>query len=200
MLMNQKLLSPLSDSPHEKISDDGVALNSLQRQCGSYTLNQPISVKVFIPNADVALASMTIALDLITKKKDAPRLELDVDQLSESLKTQFNNQIFRVGQRIAMDFPGSKFDLIIDSFEHAAVGVSGQASAALPRGQLLKITTINWKKQNGSQSNIVFKGASTASARNDDLFRSDFNFEKMGIGGNFAVRCNMLLWWISVFS
>lgn len=144
-----------------------------------------MEVSVFIPSADVALASMTVALDFITKKKDTPRLELDGDAMTSSLKIQFGNQIFRSGQKLFMEFNGAKFELMVESFEHAAVGLSAGAASArsVERGQLLQITSINWKKANGSQSNIYFTGASMASARNDSLFKNDFDFEKMQIGG-----------------
>ena len=61
-------------------------------------------------------------------------------------------------------------------------GDSSNASRNGNLGQLQNATSINWKKAVGSSSPIQFTGGS-AQTRNDNLFRSDFDFSKMGIGG-----------------
>ena len=51
------------------------------------------------------------------------------------------------------------------------------------RGQVLTgQTEITFRKAAGSQTNIIIQGA-RGPQRNDSLFRSNFNFEQMGIGG-----------------
>ena len=50
------------------------------------------------------------------------------------------------------------------------------------QGQLLIATDVVWKKVPGSLANISLENGSLPE-RNDSLFRSDFNFEQMGIGG-----------------
>jgi vesicle-fusing ATPase len=145
-------------------------------------LNVPVPVSLFIVTADEALAGLTIAIDLVVKKAGVARIELDCDELSTSLKSQFKNQVFRVGAKVAMDFNGTKYELIIDSLEHADVGgVSSNGNKS--RGQLLSTTSIQWKKQQGAQTPMVFTGQTAANARNDSLFKKDFDFQNMGIGG-----------------
>jgi vesicle-fusing ATPase len=169
-------------SPHPSMMDGDVGLNSLQRKTGQFTLNQAVHATVFIPSADVAVSEISIAVDLISKKKDAGKVELNVDQLSDSFITQFGSQVFCAGQELAMDFNSTKLSLIVDGFDHAAVGVSTKKTGEL-RGQVLPVSKMSWKKQIGSQTNIVFAGVSAGMERNDSLFRSDFDFTKMGIGG-----------------
>ena len=162
-----------------------ICLNSLQRKCGSFILNQSVPVSIFIPSSEVALAGITIGIDMITKKPNQPKLELDVDALALSFKTQFNLQVFCPSQEIGFDFNGIKLSAIIVSLDHANVGIDSTSKDKNfhLRGQLLQITNLNFQKQNNSQSNIVFVGASAVVMRNDSLFRSDFDFSKMGIGG-----------------
>ena len=139
------------------VNTDEIALNSFQRTNGSHMLNQPVVVSLFIVTADEALAGLTIAIDLVVKKAGIPRIELDCDELSTSLKAQFKNQVFRVGAKVAMDFNGTKYELIIDSLEHADVG-GVSSSNNKSRGQLLATTSIQWKKQQGAQTPMVFTG------------------------------------------
>jgi vesicle-fusing ATPase len=128
---------------------------------------------------------MSLSIDLITKKANQGKLELDTDALTLSFKTQFSNQVLCVNQEVGFDFNGVKLSVIIQSVEHANVGIAQKKSTngATPRGQLLQITTLSYQKQSGSPSNIVFTGTSAVAMRNDSLFRSDFDFGKMGIGG-----------------
>jgi vesicle-fusing ATPase len=49
-------------------------------------------------------------------------------------------------------------------------------------GQVIQATRINFKRANG-QTSIQLVGNTDVNARNDSLFRSDFNFEQLGIGG-----------------
>lgn len=173
-------------SPSEEVSGNELALNALQRKCASFSLNQSVPASIFIPSADVALAGMVLSIDLISKKTGQPKLELDVDALSLSFKTQFSNQVFCQNQELGFDFNGLKLSVIIQSFDQANVGVNPTNHSdrnGLPKGQLLQITNLTYQKQSNSQSNIVFTGASASMMRNDSLFKSDFDFGKMGIGG-----------------
>eukprot|EP01034_Spumella_vulgaris_P026325 gene26325-32891_t len=82
---------------------------------------------------------------------------------------------------------GQKLDLMVLEFEHASLdfvspGATRSASAST-KGQVLPETTLVWKKPEGSATQIIFTGQESGTARNDSLFRSDFNFEQMGIGG-----------------
>eukprot|EP01037_Dinobryon_pediforme_P019023 gene19023-19369_t len=142
------------------VADGDIALNSQQRKSGQFVIGQAISIKVFVPTSAVALL-----------------------KLSEVFKAQFKEQVFSIRQQLAMDFKGTKLDLTIESFEHVDVGQpTGGSSSKKEQGQLLMVTEVDWKKAAGSLANISLLNGSTPE-RNDSLFRSDFNFEQMGIGG-----------------
>lgn len=171
-------------SPIDGVPDDGIAMNSLQRKCGSFTLSQVLTVSVFFPTSEEALNTMTIGLDLFAKKSGV-KAEFDVKELTESFIMQFCTQVFCVGQQLAMDFCGTKVDLVVTAFEHANITSTKNASSqdSGMRGQVLQITNLEWRKYPGSQTNIVFSGADANTTQKNDLFREEFNFESMGIGG-----------------
>lgn len=173
-----QLGSPLS----EGIKENEVALNSFQRTTGNFTLQMEVDVAVFISDASVALAGLTISLDFLQKKAGMPKLEIKVDELSESFKKQFSNQIFFKNQKIVMDWNGQKFDMAVDGLDHANIGVE-KTSGSSNKGQITQVTQLTWKKHAGSTSPIIFVGQSAGTARNDSLFKEEFNFESLGIGG-----------------
>lgn len=159
-----------------------LGINAIQRKCGLFTLNQAVNVIEFMSSAEVALAEITIAVDLLKKSASNAAITLDSDELSNSFKQQFHNQVFCVGQQLAMDFNGTKLDITIDGFDHAAVGVTATSASPMSKGQVLQVTNISWKKSKEAKSPIIFTGTAGPS-RNDSLFKKDFDFEQMGIGG-----------------
>ena len=54
-------------SPDAGVAVGKVALNTLQRKTGEFMLNQSVSVAPFNAGPEVALASITLRLDLLTK-------------------------------------------------------------------------------------------------------------------------------------
>lgn len=141
-----------------------------------------MEVTPFEPTTDVALVGITITADVFGKKPGV-KYTYEAKELSAAFLSQFGQQVFCVNQSLALDFSGSKLDLTVESFEHISLdeGKSGSAKPST-RGQVLAGTKVIWKKVPGSQTNIMFMGAE-GPERNDSLFRSDFNFEQMGIGG-----------------
>jgi len=141
-------------------------------------LGQAVRCTAFLSPSEVALVSVTIIVDVFIKKA-GNKISLDCNALSESFKSQFSGQIFCSKQQVAMNMDGTKLDLVIDSFDHADMGQGNKTDRL--RGQILQITTIEWKKATGTASITLLNG--TSLERNDSLFRSDFNFEQLGIGG-----------------
>lgn len=154
-------------------------MNSQQRKCGNFTLEQAVSVATFFPDGKVAINSLTINVDLFVKKAGS-KLEVNAEELSETFKRQFVNQVFRVGQSLAMDFNGNKLDLCIDTLDH--LEMEGMSKSDSPLGQVQLNTSTLFKKAPGTQAAIFIVGGATPT-RNDNLFKTDFNFEQMGIGG-----------------
>jgi vesicle-fusing ATPase len=188
------------------VSDQDVALNGVQRKCCSFTLEQSVIVTPFRDLAAAALTSLTVTVDLFVKKAGQATMSLDVNELSEAFRKSFVKQVFRVGQSVAFDFNGTKLDVAIEQVEHP--DFDGASKSVSPLGQVLLTTTVQFKRAPGSQSPISIVGGAGPgerfcsiihidyinsltwcwwsnffAARNDNLFKSDFNFEAMGIGG-----------------
>ena len=165
------------------MADGEVGLNQLQRKSGTFTLQMRVMVSIFVPGAEVALAGMSIGLDLIVKKSGAANLVLDCEELSAEFKRVYIGQVFSTRQELAMDFDGVKLSLVVDSLDHAAIGdEDGDHRKSHSQGQVLQMTNLSFNKAAGSASKISFTGGSVTQ-RNDSLFKKDFDFEKMGIGG-----------------
>jgi vesicle-fusing ATPase len=137
---------------------------------------------IFVPSAAVALASITFAIDILGKT--GLKQEINAEALSESFKTQFVNQVFLMNQQMVMDFTGIKLDMVVDSFDHANIADSASAQPPFKSnyGQVAPVTNIIFKKMGSSQNQITLTGVK-GPMRNDSLFRNDFNFESIGIGG-----------------
>ena len=170
---------PLYLSPLDGVSDSDIALNSIQRKVGGFTIDQPVAVAVFGDNGAVALNGLTMTVDLFVKKA-GQSVSFDATELAEAFRRAFVKQILRVGQSVPMDFNGVKLDLCVEALEHP--DIEGVAKSTSPLGQILLTTGVIFKRAPGSQTAITIVGG-PGPARNDNLFKSDFNFEQMGIGG-----------------
>lgn len=159
-----------------------IALNAKQRDCGMFTLAQAVSATVFVPTAEVALSSITILVDLLAKKNT--KAELNGDDLGTSFKTQFKNQVFVARQQLVSEFDGHKLDLVIEGFECAEIGDGKRSQSIIGMGQISSETAVVFKKSSGSTNNIKISGSNGGGPmRNDSLFRKEFNFQELGIGG-----------------
>lgn len=168
---------------HEKIESGSVGMNGIQRKGGNFTLAQPLDATVFDIGVEVALHSVTFSVDLLTKTAGAAMLTLDAEELADSFKKQFSQQVFVVKQDFVMDFNGKKLSLNVDQFDHAAVVADAAASTSGGKwGQVIGATECNFKKLSGSTAALAITGGAPQ-ARNDNLFKADFDFNKMGIGG-----------------
>lgn len=158
-------------------------MNSVQRKAGNFTLSQPLSITKYLPNSSVAVTSATISVDSLVKKQGL-KLEIDAKELAASFKTQFPGHVFIVGQSLAMDFYGSKLDLCFESFEHADIGGAAAKDTGGEMGMVIQATGLIFKKSGQSQTNMTFSNQDAAQgAAASSIFRSNFDFAAMGIGG-----------------
>lgn len=174
------------------VPQDKVALNGLQRRFAQLSLANKVEVRPFRPPPGYALATMEVDVDLLMKKSaggGAPR-EIDTDRLASDFLLNFEGQVFEVGQTLAMDFEGTKLELTITAVNQIDLD-GGKPSAELVRsddatrvGQLLAPTVLAFSRPHGSNlvalvGNKVVGGSGGANT----IFLSDFDFEKLGIGG-----------------
>ena len=183
------------------VPDDKIALNGLQRRYAQLSLANRVEVRPFAPPPNYALATLEIEVDLLSKKSTAPNAtprEIDTDRLASDFLLNYEGHVFELGQTLAMDFEGTKMELKINELNQmdlSAMGGGGKGSAkseelvvsddASRVGQFLAPTVLTFSRPKGSNlvSLVGEKVAGGSSGSANTIFLSDFDFEKLGIGG-----------------
>jgi len=180
------------------VPDDKIALNGLQRRFAHLSLANRVEVRPFAPPPNYALATLEVEVDLLQKKvvQGVPPREIDTDRLASDFLLNYEGMVFEVGQTLAMDFEGTKIELRISELHQmdlsAASGRGRKKSAELVTsddasrvGQFLAPTVLTFSRPQTSKlvalTGDKVAGGSAGSA--NTIFLSDFDFEKLGIGG-----------------
>jgi len=181
------------------IPDDKIALNGLQRRFAQLSLANRVEVRPFVPPPNFALATLEIEVDLLQKKTAAPGApprEIDTDRLASDFLLNYEGMVFEIGQTLAMDFEGTKIELKINVLQQmdlssAASSGKGKKSAELVVsddasriGQFLAPTVLIFARPQGSKLvSLTGEKVAGGSGSANTIFLSDFDFEKLGIGG-----------------
>ncbi|CAM9819042.1 unnamed protein product, partial [Ectocarpus fasciculatus] len=172
-------------SPHDGILGGRIGLNRMQRRTANLALNTPIPVHPFPEKAgNISMVALNLMADLMVKGKGKPK-QVDTLKLSDAFKVNFNHQVFTPNQVLAMTFEGSKLEIVVQSVEVAAMGGGddGQGFTSTHQnthGMLNNQTEIGWTKPPGS---MVHLEGQTGPGGQNIIFRADFDFAKLGIGG-----------------
>lgn len=170
---------------HPSVVDEQLALNGLHRRFAQLSLAATVEVRPYRPPADHALASLEISVDLLAKRSTGGRPRpLDTDRLANDVLLNYEGQILQVGQTLAMDFEGIKLELSISNVSRVSFSDTSGANSDCNVGQLLGPTDILFLKAKGSNL-VSLEGTkiSGGAAGGSNIFLSDFDFEKLGIGG-----------------
>jgi len=189
---------PYAVEGHPQVPNDQIALNGLQRRFAQLSLATAVSVQPIQPYPPVPLASVEIAVDTLAKSaKGNPKAkpkEVDSDRLAQTALLVLEQQMLEIGNLIAIDFEGTKFEFKIKSLQTLADikkskkkkdGSSPNDSRPSRFGQLQQPTSIVFSRAEGS-TGIVLTGDHVAEGGGGgapNIFLNDFDFEKLGIGG-----------------
>lgn len=154
---------------NSQVQSAHLAFNGTQRRELRLALGDVVSASSFSwpKKSPVVAAAATFEVDAVSKKGGP--LEIEADELIGQCRRRLTNHVPTVGQSFLVDFFGTSLllkttSLVADaSVEVAVVTAETEYFFAKAPGSLVKV-----------------KGGDT---RPKDVFRSDFNFEKMGIGG-----------------
>jgi len=165
-------------------AQDGIFYCSkLQREGPAQLGMREYPCEIYVPGPEAALTSLTLGVDFFAIKKDQALLEIEVEEIVTDFIKRFSMQVFKVDMKIPIKYKGATLTMRVEGMEHADLtGGSASGSGAHSVGQLLTSTHLTFQKSKGSSSPIRFNGGEQK-MQNDSLFRSDFDFEKMGIGG-----------------
>jgi vesicle-fusing ATPase len=194
---------PYAVDAHHAVPDDTIALNGLQRRFAQLTLAARVPVEPFVPPPNFALAALTLTVDMLAKKAtgSGPK-PIDTDRLAVDVLNAFEGQVFELDRSLAMDFEGIKLEIRVKDVQQIDLATqSGKRGSSAPEvemtmydspssntmGQLLGPTEITFAK--AEKSNLVrltgkhVEAGSAGAGGSANIFRKDFDFEKLGIGG-----------------
>ena len=161
-----------------------IAVNSFQRLCCKLQENDVIPVQILARDQlGPLLGVLKVAVDVYPPNKAAPAMEMEAEQVEDLLRKSFENHVFTREQffPIQVDVNGMKVILKVTVSGCAGIAIdnSGDAPKFMEkRGILSSQTEID--VSSGDSGSIRVK-SNKQQARN--IFRPDFNFEDLGIGG-----------------
>ena len=175
---------PYVAESHPSISPDGIALNGLQRRHGQFSLSARVEVATYNPPPETVLSGLEFTVDLLIKKSsvnggNVKAREIDTDRLQEDVRRNYIGHVLCPNQILAMDFEGTKIELCVSNLSFLNENGSGSM------GQFLQPTEVRFKKAKATKL-INLSGSKLAggtSSGGSSIFLSDFDFEKLGIGG-----------------
>lgn len=154
---------------NDQVQPAHLAFNGIQRRELRLALGDPISASSFQwPKKGPTIAvAATFEVDAVSKKGGS--VEIKADELIEQCRRRLGGHVLTLGRSFFIDFFGTSLVL---------KGTSLVAEAAVETAAVNSETEYFFAKAPGSL--VKVKGGDN---RPKDVFRSDFNFEKMGIGG-----------------
>ncbi|GMI18746.1 hypothetical protein TrLO_g14369 [Triparma laevis f. longispina] len=168
--------------PHSSVSENGIALNGLQRQAASLTLNQVITPSIFTPTASTTASSITLTIDLLAKSKPSNPVPIDTEVLGEMFKQTYDQHVLTPGQTLAMDFEGSKLKITCQTLENLSdLDTSASNTSTITLGQILQPTQCLFQKAGGAS--LSLSGKCQSGGGGGTIFNKKFDFVSLGIGG-----------------
>ena len=161
-----------------------LAFNSFQRLCGGLQENDEVLVDIVNRGSlGPLLGSLKVAVDVYPPNKTAPVIEVDSVVIEDLLRKSFENHVFTQGQflPIALEVHGMKIvvKVTIQGCGGIALEGIGDAPKLMDRlGILCSQTEIDVVSGDSGSLRIH-----SDKPQNRNLFRPDFNFEDLGIGG-----------------
>mmetsp|Transcript_15409 Transcript_15409/g.23159 ORF Transcript_15409/g.23159 Transcript_15409/m.23159 type:complete len:448 (+) Transcript_15409:88-1431(+) len=166
-----------------------LGVSTLQRRTAQLELGQRVEVIPFRPEPRMALVSMDISVSLMQPGRSI--IEFDALSLEEYFKKEYLCQVFAIGQKLAIAFKRNALELEIQGLEFGADLEKKKSSSSLEKeksrfGQLIKPSRCGFRVAEDYADKLRLKNAhkaGTSSKQAVQLFNSDFDFGKLGIGG-----------------
>jgi len=153
-----------------------IGFNSVQRRLTKKNLADPVTISVFRQPSVVALSSAVIEVDFVVKKARPTPETLDGPELQAFILQRFQQQYLTVGQQFASDFHGQNFMFTVGGLEAVA---HKEGSDNIRCGMLVGQTQLLLTKAPSAPLQLT----GLESQNRSTIFKADFSFEKMGIGG-----------------
>ncbi|CAD8154034.1 unnamed protein product [Paramecium pentaurelia] len=158
-----------------------IAANRYQREFLEMTINQDVELQVFkLPrDKEYRLGVLNLEIDIQSIQNGGNQLELDDDEFANAFKSQFKGQFFKTGQVQLFQNNENNYLIKVTRTENLSVGVDSNLVRFGGGGMLIDETEIEFSVRSGI-SQIKMKNVQK---KQTNLFREDFNFDKLGVGG-----------------
>mmetsp|Transcript_33024 Transcript_33024/g.77233 ORF Transcript_33024/g.77233 Transcript_33024/m.77233 type:complete len:741 (-) Transcript_33024:143-2365(-) len=167
-----------------------IAFNLVQRKTLSLSLNEPLMVEPWRAPADnVHISKLVVEVDFPNKASQSQN-PIDAQELGKHLANNFRFHVMSVSQDFLTDFQGNNLTCRVVELEvvKGAVPPTPESLSQLkegdtspsPLGILSSASLVVATKGTGSTVNLTNVMKSSTSSK---MFRPDFSFSKMGIGG-----------------
>ena len=160
-----------------RMPQNKIGFNVFQREFALITLGEIVTLS--LANDSIPpLGVLKFSVDLYIKPaQGAPVLEISDEKLEAAVRSNFTNHVFGKGHVLALDLEARKLKLTVVSVSGIDIGTG--AKPAIPRGTLLAAgTELEFATgENGGMRVLTNKAVQR------QIFRPDFNFEDLGIGG-----------------
>lgn len=169
------------------IQNGTIGLSSLQRQNMNLATNEKVYTTLYVPETnDIFLGILRLEVDFLVKSKKVPE-RYDVEVMKKLVMSQLEQQIFALGQKFVLEIGGNNISFKIIEAQVINISQLNKSSDA-PRpepvksgnkGILVPQTDVMFEKAAGSMVQLTGSGSTGA----PKLFRPDWKFESMGLGG-----------------
>ncbi|CAK9117374.1 unnamed protein product [Durusdinium trenchii] len=164
---------------HRAMEPGTIAFNKVQREFARIGLNQEVFVKQFPLPKGFDLGMCKLEVDFFLKPAaDTPKLEVKDEELEQIMRAKFQFQVVTVGQSIAVDYNGTLLKFDVRSCMPPDLGVEGQSQPKVNSGLFAALTELDFQQGPSGKLHVLSNKIQQRS-----IFRPDFNFEDLGIGG-----------------
>lgn len=157
-------------SKHERVQKSSVGFNSIQRRELRLALGDTVSISPFKwpKNQPMRVVAATFEVDLVSKKGGFH--EFNAEDLTKHCQRCLQNHVPTSGQCYVLDFYGTSLLL--------KTATLMSSDETIETGLLTSATEFFFSKAPGAS--VKIEGSAS---QQKEIFRPDFDFEKMGIGG-----------------
>lgn len=152
-----------------------IGLNKKTREYIYVNLVDPVMVSVYQVPSDRESSLAYLEFELSLQSPSATDFNIEDEKLEELLKAKLFNTFFKPKQVFYLTYNDVLLILTVTKSEIMQLGVKMQSESD---GRLIKETEVKFRGKEGDK--IKLKNEESAS---QNLFRSDFKLEDMGIGG-----------------
>lgn len=173
--------------PQKQIQRGFVAVGNMQRLCAGLPLNQACQLSVYLPDKSKSVLS-TVTFEVqqvLTRAQGADLRVVDCRLLQAAFEAEYTHQVFAVGQLLAVSCDGLPLRLqcvaldTVDAPGDIKPSLASMNSTAPSVGAYLSGAILQFTKSKEAPVRL----ANQSSGQSRSVFKPDFDFSKLGIGG-----------------